>query len=801
MRTILSTTLPILVLFFAPVSAQVRSSAFVNFEGAQTNPIRLSRDSTRLFAVNTPDARVSVFDLSQPSSPALIAEIPVGIEPVSVNPRTSDEAWVVNQVSDSISIVSVSRGIVTDTIYVKDEPSDVVFAGNNAFVSVSRSNQIAVFDVITHTLVKAIALQGHNPRALAVSGDGATVYVAFALSGNHTTIVPEPFAPPQPPPANPNLPSPPKVPKIIEASDPAYSSVIRYTVLDNDVAAIDTATLNVKGYIAGVGTINLGLAVRPITGELFVSNTDALNVTDFEPNLRGHFVNNRLTRIQPSGQKTFYDLNPALDYSVLPNPAALATALAQPAGLAFSAAGRYLYAAAFGTDRVAQFDVSTGQIVSRIEIGGAGVNPVAKRGPRGLALSNGAQRLYVLNRISNTISVVDLSNNGIVAEILAGSFDPTPLAIRKGRGFLYDARLSGNGTGSCASCHVDADMDFLGWDLGDPGGDMGTAQQNGNTFLFHPMKGPMVTQSLRGLNKLAPYHWRGDRANFKAFNPAFASLLGGAQLSDADMRAYSNFIDTIVYQPNPNQNLDRTLPASVTLPPPMGAADPNAGMNIFLTNVLDPVGQPGVTCNTCHTSNPGPGSNRALQTGPNTGQTVKTPHLRNLYQKMPFHNTPGLNSILGFGFSHGGQDTMFNVLSRPILGNVATDNSLKLPVFAFMMCFDTGTAPAVGYTRTLTSGSVGGAAGDWSLLESQAAAGNIDLIAKGAVNGQVRGLLYRPGTHDYQSDKTGVGPFTQADLTAAIQAGDTLSIMGVPPGTGLRMGIDRNLDGILDGDQ
>ena len=31
----------------------------------------------------------------------------------SVNPRSNDEAWVVNQVSDSISIVSVSRGLVT----------------------------------------------------------------------------------------------------------------------------------------------------------------------------------------------------------------------------------------------------------------------------------------------------------------------------------------------------------------------------------------------------------------------------------------------------------------------------------------------------------------------------------------------------------------------------------------------------------------------------------------------------------------------------------------------------------------
>ena len=37
---------------------------FVNFEGHQTRPICLSPDGTRLFAVNTPDARLSVFGLA-----------------------------------------------------------------------------------------------------------------------------------------------------------------------------------------------------------------------------------------------------------------------------------------------------------------------------------------------------------------------------------------------------------------------------------------------------------------------------------------------------------------------------------------------------------------------------------------------------------------------------------------------------------------------------------------------------------------------------------------------------------------
>ena len=166
--------------------AQVPPSTFVNFEGAQTNPIRISSDGTRLFAVNTPNGTVSAFNLAQPASPALIAEIPVGIEPVSVNINPyvagNDEAWVVNQISNSVSVISVSKGIVTDTLYAKTEPSDVVFANNLAFVSVARSNLINVYNASTHALVQSIPLIGEEPRALAVSANGSTVYVAFALS-------------------------------------------------------------------------------------------------------------------------------------------------------------------------------------------------------------------------------------------------------------------------------------------------------------------------------------------------------------------------------------------------------------------------------------------------------------------------------------------------------------------------------------------------------------------------------------------------------------------------------------------
>jgi YVTN family beta-propeller protein len=779
-------------------------STYVNFEGKQTSPVRLSSDGTRLFAVNTPDARLSVFDATQPSNPRLFAEIPVGVEPVSVNPRTSDEVWVVNEVSDSISVVSVSQRLVTDTLYVKDEPADVAFAGGKAFVSAARRNQVVVFDAVTHNLLATIPLFGENPRALAVNAGGDKVYAAFALSGNRTTIIPANVAPPQPPPTNTNLPAPPQVGLIVDASDPNWTNTVKYTMPDNDIAEIDVTTLTVTRYFSRVGTVNLGLAVRPGNGDLYVANTDARNLVHFEPGVRSHAVDNRITRIAiGAGTVTPSDLNSNIDYALLPNPVALSNALAQPTAIAFDPSGDFMYVAAFGSDRVAKVDPN-GAVLARIEIGptvGSLADPRHKRGPRGLALNAAAQRLYVLNRIANSLSIVDTAANAVLKEIPVGSYDPTPAVIRNGRGFLYDAKLSGNGTMACAACHIDAEMDLIAWDLGDPGGQMQTNQtvlppfNLTNNSVAHPMKGPMTTQTLRGLNGLDPFHWRGDRTNFTHFNVAFPGLMGAASLSTADINAYRDFINTITYEPNPNQNLDRTYPTN------FAGGDANAGKSAFLfTNYTF-----GLACTTCHTAPPGPGSDRILipAAALQESQDFKVPQLRAIYQKMHFNNAPGTNSIGGFGITHDGTDPSLQVfLSRPVFVNIRSNATIKNNLAAFVQCFDTGTAPAVGYTRTVTAANVSTTAvsNDWSLLEAQSALANVDLIGKGTLNGQRHGWLYQPGSGTYRPDSTNLTALTRSQLIVRIQAGDTLTIMGVPPGSGSRMGIDRDLDGVLDGD-
>jgi hypothetical protein len=182
-------------------------------------------------------------------------------------------------------------------------------------------------------------------------------------------------------------------------------------------------------------------------------------------------------------------------------------------------------------------------------------------------------------------------------------------------------------------------------------------------------------------------------------------------------------------------------------------------------------------------------------------QDFKVPHLRNIYQKMNFNSTAGASSIGGFGITHDGTDsTLFRFLSRPVFGNFASDTTRKNNLSAFVQCFDTGMAPTVGYGRTVNAASLTSVTNDWNLLESQAALTNIDLIIKGTINGRLHGLIYIPASNAYRMDTTNSALLGRATLTSFVQAGDNITLLGVPPGSGLRMAIDRNGDGILDGD-
>jgi hypothetical protein len=211
-------------------------------------------------------------------------------------------------------------------------------------------------------------------------------------------------------------------------------------------------------------------------------------------------------------------------------------------------------------------------------------------------------------------------------------------------------------------------------------------------------------------------------------------------------------------------------------------------------------------CILCHGSPNGNGTTKLLIPGATIGQTqvLKVPHLRNQYQMTSFNNTPGADTVGGFGFRHDGTfKDLFSFFSQSFFNaSIRGDATTKSNLAAFMLCFDTGTAPAVGYSRTLLATNLLDAtiSNEWSVLEGQVVVTNIDLIAKGTIDGQWHGLFYQASMTNYLPDSTNLPAFSHADLVTKIQNGDTLTIMGVPPGSGRRLGIDRDLDGVLDAD-
>src|SRR5262249_3552720 len=126
--TRLGAALTLLATIGAPVA---RAGSFTTFESGQVRPLAMSPDGTRLFATNTPYHRLEIFTVSA-GGLSHTGSVPVGLEPVAVAARSNTEVWVVNHLSDSISIVDVgaSPPRVTRTLLVGDEPRDIVFAGS-----------------------------------------------------------------------------------------------------------------------------------------------------------------------------------------------------------------------------------------------------------------------------------------------------------------------------------------------------------------------------------------------------------------------------------------------------------------------------------------------------------------------------------------------------------------------------------------------------------------------------------------------------------------------------------------------
>jgi DNA-binding beta-propeller fold protein YncE len=910
-------TLVLSCLFLGVAPPILAQPAWPLFESGPVRPIALSPDGARLFIANTPESHLEIYDVGAWGLLSPAGSVAVGLEPVSVIARTNDEVWVVNHMSDSVSIVDVAASSprVVRTLLVGDEPRDLVFAGSpeRAFITSAHRGQqrrhpsvsaipgtgdpqlttegvgradVWVFDAANPGAalgglpIRVLTFFGDTPRALAT--DGTTVYVAAFHSGNQTMAIPEPAVPDGfatacgpggvgqgvPGPMNNAVGVPaPETGVIVrfdgsdwrDANGCTWNAAVELSLPDHDVFSVNANTLAAGPTFDSVGTILFNMAINPVTGKLYVTNTESRNEVRFEgpgahggSTVQGHLSESRVSVLDPAVVSVdAQHLNQHIDYTQLhtdsgANHAAIdaqaAHSLATPLQIVVSseASDQRVFVAAFGSSKIGAFMASelenplfetdfdpTSASASYIDTGG---------GPAGLALDGSGERLYVLTRFDNSLSVFDVSSS--TSNLLQTIRIPTaePDSIIAGRPLLYDAKnTSANGEASCASCHIFGDFDSLGWNLGNPDDGVTSNPQQFPPFApgtgpdFNPMKGPMTTQTLRGLSTHGGMHWRGDRTNgffnptpapcviategdcdeklsFDNFIVAFEGLLGRETLiSITDMTLFTDFALQLMTRPNPVARLDGTqTPAQAS------------GDTLYHTLPADG----GVTCNACHVLDPAQGffGSGGFQTFDGEPQVFKVAHLRNAYQKIGMFGLTGAtgplgDQVRGFGFLHdGGVDTLFNFLdSGPFLVTPGQTSDLE----QFMLAFPSDLAPVVGQQVSIGPGSPGSfpsadVNARITMLEARAGtpftsavlggtATECEVTVKTHEAGIARGWSREPGG-SYVPDDGGPS-ITEAALRAkADPAGDglDLSYTCAPPGAGRRMGIDRDVDSVLD---
>lgn len=719
-----------------------------------------------------------------------------------------------------------------------------------------------------------------------------------------------------------------------------YSNGIRFHLPDKDVFAIDTATLEEVASFRHVGTTLYNMAVNPVNGNVYVANTDAQNHIRFEgpgvwggSTVQGNIARAQITVIDPdTGSVRKRHLNRHIDYSVLKAPAAVRQhSLSTPLGMQVSADGARLYVPALGSDRVGVFataDLENDALWDGVgeefdpEVSSSGYLTVAG-GPAGLLLDgahNGENgQLYVFAHIDRSVKVLDAATGALLQTV--STHNPEPDIVVAGRRMLYDAaKTSSNGESSCASCHVFGDTDHMSWNLGNPDASNTVNPQpfptfsdfflncdyfghypgcefvtylngNGDQLAFSSMKGPMATQTMRGMSTHGHMHWRGDRStgyfgtddaqtldeklSFKNFIVGFESLLGldvvltSADETDKpadvvqleqDVDAFADFMLAVQLPPNPIKPLDNIHSSSAQLGDAFFDGQRRSdglGEGFDLPNNRNGSEPDGRNCEGCHTHDPASGFFGTDGRVAHGGEVLilKVPQLRNLYQKVGMFGLPNReyflpsstdahqgDQIRGFGFLHdGATDKLFNFLQGAVFDDGATTcadlgllgsssyggalgswfgcdfndgmdvgipgDTVRQGLVDYLMEFDTDLAPVVGQQVTLSATNGTDANPRIDLLLERAAAPfesallggavtECDLIVKGLVDGRPRGWV-RLDDGSFMDDLGAIA--TEAHVRALAAQQGPLTYTCAPPGSGRRMGVDRDRDNVLDG--
>ena len=428
--------------------------------------VLLSSDGARLYILCQQAEEVRVLDAA---SYAVVKNIAVGRVPrgFSLSPD-GKRLFVANSWDDTLSVIDTGTLTVAATWPVGAEPSSVVEdrAGRHLFVANRISNDVAVLDAQTGAEEKRL-LAGRGSSYLTLSPDGGRVYA--------THIYPNPR--------------------------PNRSELDNRMPPESEVTVIDAARAVV------VDRMPLH-AIAGVFHAAFSADGRLGAVAEFHPkNLvplahlehGGAFADTLMLFGADVGQPVEVPLDELERYA------------AQPFGVAIAPDKSRIYVTCGGSEAVIAIDVprllrflharprpasgsfaqdlsaSANYVVARIPVG---------HNPRGLTLTRDGSRLFVANRLEDTISVIDTRALRVASTIpMAGP--KTVSVLRRGEQTFYTARQSFQGQIGCASCHIDSTFDGLTWDL-EPDG-------FGRDIVDNKM--------LEGVKDTEPYKWNGGNPN------------------------------------------------------------------------------------------------------------------------------------------------------------------------------------------------------------------------------------------------------------------------------------------------
>lgn len=220
---------------------------------------------------------------------------------------------------------------------------------------------------------------------------------------------------------------------------------------------------------------------------------------------------------------------------------------ANPWGVACSGDGRWLAVAHSGSHEISVIDRN--QLHQRLEAAGTQSDPlddlafmagvqrrrrIAGLGPRGLLVADG--KAYAACYYSDRITEVTLAitGDGAVRELPLGP-EPELTEARLGEIAFHDASRCFQRWQSCASCHPDARVDALNWDLMNDG-----------------LGNPKNTKSMFGSHATPPAMWLGVRKEAEVAVRSGFKHIQFALVDEATARAVDRYLAGIAPVPSPH---------------------------------------------------------------------------------------------------------------------------------------------------------------------------------------------------------------------------------------------------------